>query len=124
MALRLLPAPAMRRQTPRLVDVQDPDHEEHHEAADRVHQGRGQGPQLAALLHRDERVTRAERQLQTMIADLLADASGMGFVRDDISVNELAAFASTPWRRPAGCLRSLPPGRLVEVTGAGLRAPL
>ncbi|MEO7295416.1 MAG: hypothetical protein ABIZ57_04680 [Candidatus Limnocylindria bacterium] len=89
-----------------------------------MHQGRGQGPQLAALLHRDEHVTRAERELQTMIADLLAEASGMGFVRDDISVNELAAYCIHALAA-AGRLRSVAAvGRLVEVTLAGLRAPL
>ncbi len=51
-----------------------------------AHQSHGHhDTELAVLLHRDERVTRAERRVQTMIADLLADASGAGFVRDDIA---------------------------------------
>lgn len=87
-----------------------------------AHQSHGHhDAELAALLHRDERVTHAERQLQTMIADLLADASGAGFVRDDISVNELAAYCIHALAA-AGRLPSVAAvGRLVDVTLAGLR---
>ncbi len=87
-----------------------------------AHQSHGHhDAELSALLHRDERVTHAKRKLQTMIADLLADASGAGFVRDDISVNELSAYCI----HALAAARQLPSvaalGRLVDVTLAGLR---
>lgn len=90
-----------------------------------AHQSHGHhDAELAALLHRDERVIRAERQVQTMIGDLLADASGAGFVRDDISVNELAAYCIHALAAARRLSSVAAVGRLVDVTLAGLRAPL
>ncbi len=78
--------------------------------------------ELVALLHRDERVMRAERQLRDMIRDLVAEAAGAGDVRDDVAPAELASY----------CLHSLAGARtlrsktavhrLVEVTLTGLRS--
>lgn len=77
--------------------------------------------ELAALLHRDERVMHAERQLQALIADLLADASGAGLVRDDISVNELAAYCVHALTAASRLPSVAAVARLVDVTLAGLR---
>lgn len=77
--------------------------------------------ELAALLHRDERVMHAERQLQALIADLLADASGAGLVRDDISVNELAAYCVHALAAASRLPSVAAVARLVDVTLAGLR---
>ncbi len=90
-----------------------------------AHQSHGHhDAELAAMLHRDEHVTHAERRVQTMIADLLADASGAGSVRDDISINELAVYCI----HALAAARRLPSvaavGRLVDVTLAGLRPKL
>jgi AcrR family transcriptional regulator len=85
------------------------------------HQRGGHGAELAALLHRDEQVARAQRQLHELIRDLLSEAAAMGHVRNDIASDELATFclhalggASTLPSKPA--VR-----RLVAVTLAGLR---
>jgi AcrR family transcriptional regulator len=85
----------------------------------RGHQDAG----FAALLHRDEHVARAERQVHQLIQDLLAAAAKAGKVRDDVPPGELASY----------CVRALagagPPRsdaevrRLVSVTLAGLRPP-
>jgi AcrR family transcriptional regulator len=87
------------------------------------HESRGhRDTELAAFLHRDEQVVRAQEQLQVMIRDLLTEAAESGDVRDDVSANELASY----------CLNALAAGslpskaavrRLVAVTLDGLRPP-
>src|SRR5919201_3817138 len=54
----------------------------------RGHQDAG----FAALLHRDERVAQAERQVHQLIRDLLAAAAKAGEVRDDVPPDELASY--------------------------------
>ena len=78
---------------------------------------------LADLLHRDERLGGAHRQVQEMIRDLVAAAAEAGEVRNDVPPDELASF----------CLRALSGAgpdaskaairRLVAVTLAGLGPP-
>lgn len=89
-----------------------------------AHESRGHhDSELAALLHRDEQVARAEQHLRSMMRQLLADAAAAGDVRDDIGPDELASYclhalsaaSSLPSR---GAVR-----RLVAVTLAGLRPP-
>ena len=48
--------------------------------------------ELAALLHRDEQVAQAQRQLRDMVRDLLAEAAATGAVRDDVAPDELASY--------------------------------
>jgi AcrR family transcriptional regulator len=79
--------------------------------------------ELAAFLHRDAPVTRAQHQVHEMIRELLTEAAKTGDVRDDMSPDELAGY----------CLNSLAGGnrqrskaavrRLVMVTLDGLRPP-
>lgn len=78
---------------------------------------------FAALLHRDERVARAERQVHQLIRDLLAAAAKAGEVRDDVPPDELASYcvhalAGAGHQRSKAVVR-----RLVAVTLAGLRPP-
>jgi AcrR family transcriptional regulator len=85
----------------------------------RGHQDAG----FAALLHRDERVARAERQVHQLIRDLLAAAAKAGEVRDDVPPDELASYcvhalAGAGHQRSKAVVR-----RLVAVTLAGLRPP-
>jgi AcrR family transcriptional regulator len=79
--------------------------------------------ELAAFLHRDEQVARAEEQLRDMVRDLLADAAATGHIRDDIAPDELASYCL----HALAAARSLPSKaavrRLVAVTLAGLRLP-
>ncbi len=83
----------------------------------RGHQDAG----FAALLHRDERVARAERQVHRLIQDLVAAAAKAGEVRNDVPPDELARFcvhalAGASTQRSKAAVR-----RLVSVTLAGLR---
>ncbi len=48
--------------------------------------------ELAAFLHRDEQVSRAQQQLRNMIKNLLTDAIETGDVRDDVAPDELATY--------------------------------
>jgi AcrR family transcriptional regulator len=78
---------------------------------------------LAAFLHRDERVARAQHQVHEMIQELLTEAARTGDVRDDVSPDELAtyclnALAGASRQRSKAAVR-----RLVTVTLDGLRPP-
>jgi hypothetical protein len=76
--------------------------------------------ELAAFLHRDEQVVRAEKQLRDLIGGLLADAARAGDVRTDVSPAELATYCV----HALAAARTLPSAqavrRLVAVTLAGL----
>jgi AcrR family transcriptional regulator len=79
------------------------------------------GADLAAFLHRDERVVRAQHQVHEMIRKLLVEAAKTGDLRDDVSPDELAgyclnALAGAGRQRSNAAVR-----RLVTVTLDGLR---
>ena len=78
-------------------------------------------PELAAFLHRDEQVVRAEQKLQTMIRELLIEAMKAGDVRDDVSSDELASFSLHALAAARNLTSKAAVSRLVEVTLAGLR---
>jgi AcrR family transcriptional regulator len=79
--------------------------------------------ELAALLHRDEHVIRAQHQLEALLQGVLAEAAAVGLVRDDVGVDELAAYCVHALSA-AGRVRSTAAvARLVDVTLAGLRPP-
>jgi AcrR family transcriptional regulator len=88
------------------------------------HHARGHhDPDFGVFLHRDERVRHAQRQVHTMIRDLLVEATGTGDVRDDVPPDELASYclhalAGAGDQRSKAAVR-----RLVTVTLAGLRTP-
>jgi AcrR family transcriptional regulator len=89
-----------------------------------LHESRGHyDTELAAFLHRDEHVIRAQQQLRRMICDLLAEAAKTGAVRDDATPDELASYCLHALTA-ASSLPSKPAvRRLVGVTLAGLRPP-
>ena len=76
--------------------------------------------ELAAFLHRDEQVVRAEKQLRDLIGELLTEAAQAGKVRTDVSAEELATYCV----HALAAARMLPSGaavrRLEAVTLAGL----
>jgi len=76
---------------------------------------------LAAVLHRDDQVVRAERQLRDMIRDLLIEAAKAGVVRDDIAPDELADYCLHALSAASNLPSKAAVGRLVTVTMAGLR---
>ncbi|MDQ6795819.1 MAG: TetR/AcrR family transcriptional regulator, partial [Chloroflexota bacterium] len=79
--------------------------------------------ELAASLHRDEHVARAEQQLRGMVRDLLVEAVGAGTVRDDIAADELATFSLHALAGASSLPSKAAVRRLVAVTLAGLRPP-
>lgn len=76
---------------------------------------------LAAFLHRDQQVARAETELHTMIRDLLVEGAAIGELRDDIPPGELATYCLHALSAAGGLSSKPAVRRLVEVTLAGLR---
>jgi AcrR family transcriptional regulator len=76
---------------------------------------------LAAFLHRDEQVARAEQQLRDMIRDLLAEGAETGVLRGDVAPEELANYCLHALSAAASLPSKAAVRRLVTVTLAGLR---
>ena len=79
--------------------------------------------ELAAFLHRDGRVARAEQQLRGMIQDLLTEGDRAGEVRDDVAADELAGYCLSALTAASSLPSKTAVRRLVTVTLAGLRPP-
>jgi AcrR family transcriptional regulator len=87
-----------------------------------VHESHGhRNSELAALLHRGERVAKAERELHDMVRDLLAAAAAQGTVRADVPPAELASYCLNALATAGGVADRAGIRRLVAVTLAGLR---
>jgi phosphoribosyl-dephospho-CoA transferase len=76
--------------------------------------------ELAALVHRDDQVAQAERQLHAMIRGLLSEA--VGVVRQDVSAEELASYCLHALAAAARLRNKAAIARLVLVTTSGLYA--
>jgi AcrR family transcriptional regulator len=79
--------------------------------------------ELAAFLHRDERVPRAEQHLRRMIRDLIAEGAKAGKLRDDVIPEELAGYCIHALAAARTVTSKAAVRRLVLVTLAGLRRP-
>jgi AcrR family transcriptional regulator len=77
--------------------------------------------ELAAFLHRDRQVARAEQQLRHMIRDLVAEAAEAGVLRDEVPPDELASYCLHALAAARGLPSKAAVRRLVAVTLAGLR---
>jgi AcrR family transcriptional regulator len=77
--------------------------------------------ELAASLHRNEQVARAEQQLRKMIRDLLAEGAASGDLRDDVASDELAIYCLHALTAASSLPSKAAVRRLVSVTLAGLR---
>jgi AcrR family transcriptional regulator len=77
--------------------------------------------ELAAFLHRDDQVARAERKLRQMIRDLLAEGARAGDLRDDVTPDELASYCLFALAAASSLPSKAAVRRLVTVTLAGLR---
>jgi AcrR family transcriptional regulator len=89
-----------------------------------LHQSRRhRDSELAALLHGDDRVRRAEHQLRRMIRSLVAHAAETGHVRDDVAADELASYCLHALTAASALPSKTAVRRLVQVTLAGLRPP-
>lgn len=87
-----------------------------------THEARGRhGSALRGFFHGDEQVERAEHRVQSLVGDLLAEATADGDVRDDVARGELASYCINA----LGAARELPSKaavrRLVRLTLEGLR---
>jgi AcrR family transcriptional regulator len=80
--------------------------------------------ELAAFLHRDEQVVRAQKELRNMIRDLVAEGAEAGDVRDDVAPDELATYCLHALGAANGASSKAAVRRLVTVTLAGLRPAL
>ena len=85
------------------------------------HRERHSTPELAALLHRGEDVSRAQRQLVDLFRDLLAEARVAQEIRDDVAPEELANYCLHALSAASSLPSEAAVGRLVAVTMAGLR---
>src|SRR5215208_546207 len=75
-----------------------------------LHESRGHhDTELAAFLHRDEQVARAQQHLRDMIRDVLAEGAVTGDVRDDVVPDELASY----------CLHALTAASRIRLRSAG-----
>jgi AcrR family transcriptional regulator len=76
---------------------------------------------LAALLHRGEHLTRAQRHLTDFLTTLLAEGAATGDLRDDIAPAELAAYCLHALTAASGLPNQAAVHRLVALTLTGLR---
>jgi AcrR family transcriptional regulator len=77
--------------------------------------------ELAAFLHRDGQVARAQQQLRDMIRDLLTEGAKTGHLRDDVPPDELASYCLHALSAASSLPSKAAVHRLVTVTLAGLR---
>lgn len=81
----------------------------------------GHGADLAILLHTDDRLAQAHREVQGLISELLKDAATAGTVRSDISSEELADFCIHALEAAGNAPSDESVSRLVMLTLAGVR---
>jgi AcrR family transcriptional regulator len=77
--------------------------------------------ELAAFLHRDEQVARAQQQLRDMIRDLLTEGAETGDLRDDVAPDELASYCLHALAAATSLPSKAAVRRLVTVTLGGLQ---
>jgi AcrR family transcriptional regulator len=77
--------------------------------------------ELAAFLHRDQHLARAEGQLRHLIRGLLTEGAEAGVLRDDVPPDELAGYCLHALAAARGLPSKAAVRRLVAVTLAGLR---
>jgi AcrR family transcriptional regulator len=80
-----------------------------------------QNTELAAFLHRDEHLARAQQQLRNLIRSLLTEASNAGDVRDDVTADELVDYCLHALAAASGLRSRAAVRRLVTVTLDGLQ---
>lgn len=85
------------------------------------HRQRHGTDELAALLHREENVADAQRRLVRLFEELLVEAAAAGYVRDDVTPDELARYCLHALAAAGSLTGEAAIRRLVSVTLAGLR---
>lgn len=87
-----------------------------------VHEMQGDhDPELAAFLHGDEHVSRAEQKLRQLVRELVIEAVATGDVRSDVASEELTSYCLHALAAARTLRSKSAVQRLVEVTLAGLR---
>ncbi|GAA1599956.1 TetR/AcrR family transcriptional regulator [Kribbella sancticallisti] len=86
------------------------------------HRGRHGTEELSALLHREEHVGAAQRQLVDLFRDVIAGAAAAGRLRADVVPAELASYCLHALAAAGELTSEEAVRRLVAVTLAGLRA--
>ncbi|HWC32319.1 MAG TPA: TetR/AcrR family transcriptional regulator [Actinomycetota bacterium] len=76
---------------------------------------------LAAFLHRDDQMIRAERELVRMIRDVIADDAAAGVLRGDVPPDELATYCLHALAAARAVSSKAAVRRLVDVTIDALR---
>jgi AcrR family transcriptional regulator len=94
-----------------------------HQRRVRHHRHEPHGTELAALLHPDEHVARAQQHLRDMFRDLLAEAVKTGDIREDVAPEELATYCLHALTAASNLPSTAAVHRLVTVTLTGLRPP-
>jgi AcrR family transcriptional regulator len=88
------------------------------------HETRGHhDTELAAFLHRDQHVARAQHRVHDLIRDLLAEGAGAGDVRTDVPPDELATYCLHALSAASSLRSRAAVRRLVALTLTGLRPP-
>lgn len=87
-----------------------------------AHQREHHGPELGALLHRNEHVARAQQHLVEVFRDLLTEVAATGGLRDDVAPDELARYCLHALTAAGNLHSTAAVRRLVSVTLTGLRA--
>lgn len=82
--------------------------------------GRHEG-ELAAMLHRGEHVRRAEERLRGFLRGLLTAAADAGDIRDDVPIDELAAYCLHALSAASDLPSKAAVDRLVAITLTSLR---
>ena len=78
--------------------------------------------ELAALLHADAEVARAEHQLRHFVRRLVVEATAAGDVRDDVSPDELVNFCLHALAAATGLRSKAGVRRLVALTLTGMHS--
>ena len=87
-----------------------------------LHEYRGhRDSELAAVMHRDPHLAKAEEHLRQLLRELLADAAHAGEVRDDASPDELAGYCLHALAAASTLSSKAAVKRLVGITVAGVR---
>lgn len=79
--------------------------------------------ELAAALHRHQRVAAAQHKVTSMVRELIAEGAAAGKLRDDVPADELATYCLHALAAAPSLPSKAAVGRLVSVTLAGLRKP-
>ena len=82
---------------------------------------RPHGTEIAAVVHNGEGLGEAERQLHSLVRDLLVEAAICGEIRGDVAPAELAAYCLHALGAAGGMPSGAAVDRLVAVTISGLR---